>query len=539
MKNRSIRFNRSKQKQNKRLEEQYEQKLEEKVGKQEIYPDLEENINFIQTLLGNSGDLVTRQFMIQYDPDVQAAIIYLDELVAKEINHNYVLRPLMKFSEIPHKKGRDIWDMAYQSLVQAGETKVEEEMKKAIDAILCGDTVLFIDGYAKTMIIGTRGWQTRGISEPRAESVVRGPREGMSETLLFSLGMIRRRLKDPDLRVKMHTIGKRTKTIVSLLYVDGIVEPKIVEEVENRLKRIQIDGILETGYIEEFIQDQTWSPFPQLQNTERPDAVVAHLLEGKVAILVDGTPHALIAPAVFTQFYYSPEDYYERFHIATFLRFVRIISFFVALALPALYIAFVSFHPEMIPSKLQLAMAAGRATVPFPSIIEALMMEMSVEVLREASIRLPGPVGPTIGIVGALVIGDAAVRAGLVSPAMVIVVGLTTISSYANPNYNAAISVRLIRFPLMILAAIFGLYGIMLGLMLLLIHLVQLRSFGVPYMAPYAPLNRSDFKDTLIRVPWKWMNKRPSFFHPEDERRQAKKDGESESKPNEEGQSSS
>jgi spore germination protein KA len=520
---RTFRFRSSKEKKKRELERQFTQKIEEKVGDRLISLEVAENVEYIKNLLGDSGDLVTREFCILQDPEKKAAVIFFDELVDKQITQNYVLRPLMRWKEIAlDDEECDLWEIAFRHLVEAGEVKEETEMSKAVESLLSGDSILFIQGHAKVMIIGTRGWSGRGVGEPRAEAVVRGPREGLNETLLFSLGMIRRRLKDPDLRVKMYTMGKRTKTLVSLLYVEGIVRPEIVEEVENRLRRIDIDGVLETNYIEEFIRDQTWTPFPLIQNTERPDVVVAHLLEGKVAILVDGTPHALIAPAVFTQFYYSPEDYYQSFEIASFLRFIRFISFFIALSLPSLYIAFVSFHPEMIPSKLQLAMAAGRATVPFASIIEALVMEFAVEILREASIRLPGPIGPTIGIVGALVIGDAAVSAGLVSPAMVIVVGLTTISSYANPSYSGAISVRLIRFPLMILAAMFGLYGIMLGLMFLLLHLVQLRSFGVPYLAPYAPLNPSDLKDTMIRVPWPWMNRRPSFFHPGDIRRQPK-----------------
>lgn len=519
----SFRFRGAKEKKKKALEQQFAKKIEDKVGDRLISREIAENVEYIKKLFGESGDLVTREFYILQDPEKKATVIYFDELSEKQVTQNFVIRPLMGWNRVDFdKEESDLWEMSFHTLVQAGEVKVETEMSKAVECLLSGDTILFIQGYAKVMIIGSRGWSGRGVGEPRAEAVVRGPREGLNETLLFSLGMIRRRLKDPDLRVKMYTMGKRTKTLVSLLYVEGIVRPEIVEEVENRLRRIDIDGVLETNYIEEFIRDQTWTPFPLLQNTERPDVVVAHLLEGKVAILVDGTPHALIAPAVFTQFYYSPEDYYQAFEIASFLRLIRVISFFIALSLPSLYIAFVSFHPEMIPSKLQLAMAAGRATVPFASIIEALLMELSVEILREASIRLPGPIGPTIGIVGALVIGDAAVTAGLVSPAMVIVVGLTTISSYANPSYSGAISVRLIRFPLMILAAIFGLYGIMLGFMFLLLHLVQLRSFGVPYLAPYAPLNPSDLKDTLIRVPWPWMNRRPSFFYPKDERRQPK-----------------
>jgi len=356
----------------------------------------------------------------------------------------------------------------------------------------------------------------RSVEEPKTAAVVRGPREGFSETLRVNTALIRRRLRDPDLRMKNYKVGRRTRTDLVLCYIEGVADPRVVEKVERRIQSIELDGVLESGYIEEMIQDDFWTPFPLIQNTERPDSVVSHLLEGKVAILVDGTPHALIAPAVFTQFYYSPEDYYERYMIATFLRFLRLLSLIFALLGPAFYIAFVSFHTEMLPSSLAIAMAAGRATVPFPSIVEALLMEISVEILREASVRLPGPIGPTIGIVGALVIGEASVTAGLVSPLMVIVVGLTTISSYANPSYNAAISLRLLRFPIMIVAAGFGLYGIVLSLMLLLHHLVKLESFGVPYMAPMAPLRWQDVKDLLIRVPWTMMKKRPSIYRPQD-----------------------
>lgn len=498
-----------------KLEQHTEQKVKERVGDTAVFDDAEKNAQYIAQLLGDSADVISRLFTIQYAPDRKAAVLYIDGLVNLAIVDQFILHPLMVEGERLKVK-TDLWQMVNESLVQTGEIKKSSKMEEIVDALLSGDTILFVDGSDIGLIMGTRGWEKRSVAEPRAESVVRGSREGLTETIRINTSMIRRRLKDPDLRLKNYVVGKRTKTNVSLFYIEGVADSRIVQEVEKRIQAIQIDGVLESGYIEEMIQDEVWTPFPQLQNTERPDSVVGHLLEGKVAILVDGTPHVLIAPAVFSQFYYSPEDYYERYLIASFLRFIRLLSLFIALLLPALYIAFVSFHPEMIPSKLAIAMAAGRATVPFPSIVEALIMEISVEVLREASIRLPGPIGPTIGIVGALVIGDAAVTAGLVSPAMVIVVGLTTISSYANPSYNAAISIRLIRFPLMIAASILGLYGIMLALMLLLSHMVGLRSFGVPYMAPFSPINWSDLKDTLVRVPWQWMKHRPKILKPGD-----------------------
>ena len=515
MRKRSMRREKRKQK----MLEKYSQEKIDQLDDLPVYKDVEENVRYVAETLGKPVDLVIRQFTMQYIPDTKAAVIFFDELVDKEQIHNFILRPLMLQGERIKVK-TDVWHTAVESLVQVGETKEINNLKKMIDAVLAGDTVLFIDGYTKGLVIGTRGWEMRSITEPSAESVVRGSREGLSETITVSLGMIRRRLKDPHLRVDLFEIGKRTKTNVAMLYIKGIADPKIVKEFKKRLDRINIDGVLESGYIEELIMDQVWSPFPQIQNTERSDVVVGHLLEGNVALVVDGTPHVLIAPAVFTQFYHSAEDYFERYMISSALRLIRLISLVIALLLPSIYIALISYHPEMIPNTLAIAMAAGRSVVPFIPILEALIMEFSVEILREASIRLPGPIGPTIGIVGALVIGDAAVTAGLVSPAMVIVVGLTTISSYANPNYNAAISLRILRFPFMIAAATFGLYGIMILLFLLLIHLSQLKSFGVPYMGPFGPLNLKDIKDSFIRVPWKWMIQRPTIYRPQDKIRQ-------------------
>ncbi|SMP10243.1 spore germination protein [Laceyella tengchongensis] len=516
-------WRRKEQRKQKKLDEHYEKQLNAALGDEPIKPTAKENADFINKVLGDCSDLVTRSFTME--GEVGCAVLFIDELVNKEVVHNFLLRPLIN-SEKARQSADELWTMITQNIVEVGETKEADDLKTAVDAILSADTVLFIDGLQKALIVGTKGWATRGVSEPRAEAVVRGPREGLSETMCFSLAMIRHRLRDPNFRVKYHTIGKRTKTTVGLLYIEGLSDPKIVKKVTDRLKEIEIDGVLESGYIEEMIQDQIWTMFPLVQNTERPDTVVAHLLEGKVAILVEGTPHALIAPAVFTQFYYSPEDYYEKWYHSTFLRFIRLISMIIALLLPALYIAFVSFHPEMLPANLAIAMAAGRATVPFTATLEALLMEISVEILREASIRLPGPIGPTIGIVGALVIGNAAVTAGLVSPAIVIVVGLTTISSYANPSYNAAIAVRLLRFGFIILAAMFGLFGVMMGLMIMVLHLVQLRSLGIPYMAPFSPLNLRDLRDSLVRVPWRWMNRRPAVYRSQDPTRQGKGDAE-------------
>jgi spore germination protein len=281
-----------------------------------------------------------------------------------------------------------------------------------------------------------------------------------------------------------------------------------------------VDQILETGQIEQFIEDNIFSPFPQAQATERPDKIIAALTEGRIAILVDGTPFALIVPAVLLQFFQSPEDYYERWMISSLVRFFRFMGSFVAAMGPAIYIALVSYHPGLIPTSLVLSIAASREGVPFPAFIEALLMEVTIELLRESGARLPKSIGQTIGIVGGIVIGDAAVRAGIASPILVIVVAITAIASFIIPSYNAAISFRLIRFPMMLLAALLGMYGVMLGFIIINVHLVTLRSFGTVYLAPLTPLEARDWKDVIFRLPNKYLRRRPAFLLPIDMYRQ-------------------
>ncbi|MGD8190135.1 spore germination protein [Brevibacillus ginsengisoli] len=480
----------------------------DKVPTSPLSPSVDANIADIHRYMGSSDDLIVRHFIIgPVDTGVHAALVFLDTMVDKMTINQFIIEYLAS----PYN---DRFDPAMHNL------KKSNDLRHVITDLLSGDAVLFIEGQVEATLCGTIKYAKRSIEEPSTESVVRGPRDGFNESIVDNVSLIRKRLKDPSLRVRLFSIGERTNTALNVVYIEGVAPLHIVQEIIQRIQSIQIDGVLESGYIEQMIQDYAWSPFPQLQTTERPDKVVANLLEGKVAIIVDGTPFVLVAPAIFNQFYQSPEDYYERFLISTFVRIIRLISMAIALLMPSFYIAFSSFHPEMIPSRLVIAMAAGRATVPFPSIIEAFIMEIAIEILREASIRLPGPIGPTIGIVGALVVGQAAVQAGLVSPIMVIIVALTTIGSFASPSYSAAISVRMLRFPMMILAGMFGLYGIMSFLILIAIHLSALTSFGVPYMSPLSPVDLSSMRDYVFRAPFKWMKVRPRMFNSPDPSRQ-------------------
>lgn len=342
--------------------------------------------------------------------------------------------------------------------------------------------------------------------------MVRGPKDGFTENIEVNTSLIRRRIKSPELRLELFTIGTQTKTKILISYLEGVAKEEIINEVRKRLGRIKIDGVLESGYIEELIEDNPLSPFPQLEHTERPDKVAGAILEGRVAILVDTSPHVLIAPTIFFQFIQSPEDYYERYLIATLTRFIRILAYLISVTLPALYIAFTSYHQEMIPTTLALSIAASREGVPFPSIGEAFIMEGTFEILREAGLRLPKQAGQAVSIVGGIVIGQAAVQAGIVSQAMVIVVALTGISSFAIPAFNAAAAGRLMRFPLMLMASVFGLPGILAGLSIIIIHLNSLRSFGVGYMEPLVSSDKNKFRRLVMRYPWWAMNNLPNYI---------------------------
>ncbi|UVI33098.1 spore germination protein [Paenibacillus spongiae] len=477
-----------------------------------IDPSINENKRMLEDIFRDSSDAVIREFTMENGPE--ALICYVDGIVLSTAVDE-VLKSLM----VLQGNEFDIAEIAKKTLPVV-QTSSAEHYGDLLTAVLSGDTVLFVEGSTIALVLGLRGTEGRTVSEPETETVVRGPREGFNEHLRTNTSLIRTKIKSPRLKMKSFVVGTETMTDVVVSYMDGIANPKVVQEVEDRIKRICIDGVLESGYIEELIQDSNYSPFPQIQNTERPDTVAAALLEGRVAILVNGTPFVLLAPFGFWQWLQASEDYYERFLVGTLLRVLRFQFLFIALLTPALYIAASTYHPEMIPTSLLLSIAASREAIPFPAVVEALIMEVAFEALREAGVRLPRTVGQAVSILGALVVGNAAVQAGIVSAAMVIVVSLTGIASFTLPRYNAAISVRMLRFPLMLLASLFGLLGIVVGIMAIIGHMAKLRSFGVPYLAPVAPVSFSDWKDIFIRAPWHKMNRRPAYMNALDQQRQ-------------------
>jgi spore germination protein len=485
--------------------------------------DFTANINYLKERIGVSNDVVFREFVFPLPEPVQAVLIFVDGLITKDTINEYILLSLTTFEAKEAdwaKDRRNLAEKVKDHVLAINEVSLESNLTLMITAILSGETALLLEGEDRALICNTRGWEHRGIEEPSTEAAVRGPRVGFNEILRSNTAQVRRWIRDPDLRVKTMKIGLRSQTDVALVYLETVANPELVAAVEERLKKIEIDGVVESAYLQEYIEDRPYSLFPTLQTTERVDRVVGAVLEGKVAVLVDNTPFALIMPITFWQLYYSAEDYYHRWPLTFLIRVIRFIAFFFSLYLPAIFIALAVHNTELIPFNLAIKIAGTREGTPFPIFLETLFMELAIEILREASVRLPGPFGQTIGIVGGFILGDTAVRAGLISPIMTIIVALTAISSFTAPSFGVAITMRILRFPLMLVAEIGGLYGLSLATIFLLINMTGLRSFGVPFLSPVVPLNLSDLKDSFFVAPRWAMIKRPLVNEPLDLRRE-------------------
>ncbi|WP_034681337.1 spore germination protein [Caldalkalibacillus mannanilyticus] len=461
---------------------------------------LNETTSTIKSIVGESDDVIQREIMIAQNRP--ASLFYIKGLSKQELINKDILKPLLETQQkMDHLREQEFLQTLLQEVITNSQLSVHDSFDDAITYLMSGDSLLVIEGIQKLIILNTRGFDERSVQEPQSEVVIRGPRDGFIENLQTNIVLIRRRLSNPDLIIQMGRLGEQGRSPFALAYIKGIANEDLIEEVRYRLACVETDDILETGVIEQLIEDNVLSPFPQLLHTERPDKAVGALLNGQIIILVEGTPFVLIAPITFHQLFKSSEDYYERWYIGTLIRILRYFAAFISLFLPAIYIAMVSYHQGMIPTPLALSTAGAREGVPFPAFVEAILMEITIELLREAGVRLPRPVGQTIGIVGGLVIGDAAVRAGFVSPIMVIVVALTAVSSFAIPAYSVSITFRFLRFMIMVAAAIFGLYGIILVFILLNVHLVGLRSFGSYYTSPFAPYHFIDWLDSVFRAP--------------------------------------
>ena len=480
--------------------------------KQSLSSTLAENLTTIQTIFANCTDLIYRELKIGQE-QVPVLLLYLNGITDEQTINQDILKSLlnMRGSNLEARCSNNIQKIKNVFLEIGNITEISTS-GEVVDDVLTGNVVLLLEGTAQALKIATKGFVGRVISESVTEGVVRGPREGFTESLRTNTSLLRRKIKTPNLKLEKFVLGRVTKTEVNIAYLEGTANPKVVDEVKKRISLIDVDSILESAYIEEMNEDAPFSIFPQIDHSERPDKIAAGILQGQVAIFTDGTPFVLIVPTMMFQFLQSSEDYYDRSVYATSVRVVRFFFLNLALLLPALYIAVSTYHRGLLPTPLLISLTAARVGVPFPTIVEVIFMEVTFEALREAGIRLPKPVGQAVSIVGGLVIGEAVVQASMVSPTTVIVVALTGIASFGIPSYSFALAIRILRFVMILLASTLGLFGMLLGLLVMQAHLVSLRSFGIPYFAPIAPFNFKDTKDFVMRLPWWAMGERPRLI---------------------------
>lgn len=481
----------------------YNQKMRSSQQSQQqaklVSTDLTTNISEVKNIFSETPDLTIRQLQIKQSK-TKAAIVYLSGIIDHKTLFTHVINPLLFESNQNEEVDFE---------VSLGHIQSVTEWSEIEKSILKGECILFIDQQQKAYIFDTPNFPKRSIEESPIESSITGAHVGFTETATDNIALIRNQIHNSQLKIKEIIIGKRGKTLISILYLKDVVNPELLNELTTRIENIDVDSITNAGELAEYIEDNPYSPFPQLLLTERPDFVAQEILLGRFGVIVAGSPSVIVCPVTFDLFFKTTDDYSQRWMVASFIRFIRYVAFFFAIFLPAFYIAVISFHFEIIPIELLFSIGMSRDRIPFPPFIEAFIMEITLEMLREAGVRLPSKIGQTVGIVGGIVIGQAAVEAGIVSNIMVIVVALTAIASFIIPNYDMGSAIRIVRFPMMILASLYGFVGLIVGLMILLAHFISLESLKVPYGMSISPFRVSDWKDIIIRLPHWNLKSRP------------------------------
>ena len=453
---------------------------------------IEENKKFVLDSFQNSSDLIHYEF--EAGDNTKILIFYIEGFIDRNLLDRDIVKPL-----IHNKENKDIKKIiSISSLSESGE--IDEVISKITD----GNVAIFFNGKTIAYLANLKNWEKRSIEEPQAEAVVRGPKEGFVEDISSNRNLLRKKIKSNNLVFEDYTVGKQTNTTISIAYINGIVNEDVLNEVRKRINSIDTDAILESGYIEQYIEDNKASMLPTIGNTQKPDVAAGKILEGRVAIFCDGSPHVLTVPKLFLENIQTGEDYYIRPHFASFLRTIRMFSLFLAIVLPGFYVALQTFHQEMIPTVLLVSMAEAREGVPFPAAIEAFLMIIMLELIKESGVRLPRAVGSAVSIVGALVLGQAAVQAGIVSAPMVIVIAVTAIAEFTVPPLTELLI--LYRLIILFLGAFAGLYGVTCGLVALIVQGLSLNSFGVSYGYPISPIDKTGLKDFVIRFPlWSFI----------------------------------
>ncbi|ERI94537.1 putative spore germination protein KA [Clostridiales bacterium oral taxon 876 str. F0540] len=469
--------------------------------------DIEKNKRYITTIFQKCADIMYRELNIASNPNYKTVCIYIANMIPTELMEDVVLKKLTQ----PVQNSEVFKDIkAYcMSIFGIAEDDILDDMNKIVDAIVEGELVLFINGINKAFTVDMKKPPSRAVDIPPTESVLRGPREGFTESHGTNICLVRKKIKSPNLKTEGFKIGKETKTNITMMYMSNIANEKIVSELRDRLNKIKVDSVLGASYIEEYIEDSPFSLFPTIFRTEKPDVAAGKILEGRIIIFVDTIPVALSVPSIFGEYFMSPDDYYLRFYVATLNRWVRMLAFALSLALPGAFVSLITYHQELLPTSLIISVIRSRANIPFPPMFEALFMLTTYLVLQEADVRMPKTMGQSVSIVGGLVLGQAAINAGIVSAHMIIVVAFSAVASLAVPTVEFQLPLSYARVALLILGGFGGMVGLTCGLIAIIMHLLSLRSFGVPFLAPVGPLKPNELKDIFIRAPLWSLKKLP------------------------------
>ena len=494
------------------------------TGKTEISRNVHKNEAYIRKRCENCADIMIRPMRLGDERKTDCLMVYIEVAVSNMmLDDSAIGKMINHFWEVPPEQ---ISQFMKNNSLGVADVKKLADMEAVFDALLAGNAVFFADGYEKAMKISSKGYPNMGVSEAESEKVLRGSREGFCDSVKINSALIRKRIRDTRLKVEEKTAGIRSNTVVQILYVDDLIHEELAEKVSARLDEYTIDGVLDSGMLEQLMDDNWLSPFPQFQTTERPDRAALELLNGKMVILCDNSPDALILPGSFSGFMESSEDWYHHFEMASFLRILRYLALLASVLLPGLYLAVIRFHTQVLPANLILSFAEAREGVPFSSVAELIFLELAFELIREAGVRVPGTMGNAIGIVGGLIIGQAAVSANLVSPIVVMIVAITALGSMSLPNEEFASAFRLLKYMFLLLGGYLGIFGLVAGIYLTLSHLSGLLSFGMPYLIPFVkkePVRESG--DGILRIPFHKRWQRPVYARKE-QRRRLRKTGE-------------
>ena len=471
---------------------------------------LDNNISLFKNIFKNDDTLIIREFENKQLKAAQCCIIYIDGMVNTEIVNENIIQPVLRSDLSEDIESDNLLEELKKKVIVSNNVTSETEINKIVSSVIYGDTLFLLEGYDKALIISSKGWQSRSISEPESTKVVRGPREGFTESIMVNLSLVRRKIKNSDLKFKFKEIGERTHTKTCICYIEGLALEGILSELEQRLDKIEIDGIIDSGYIQELIKDAPYSPFETVGSSERPDIIAAKLLEGRIALFVDGSPFVLTVPYLIVENFQANEDYYNNYIFSSINRLLRGFTAVVSIAIPALFLAVVTYHQEMLPTPLLLSVSAARQGVPFPTSVSLFLMLFIFDVLREAGTRMPAPIGQAVNIVGTLVLGQAAVEARLVSAPVLIVTAVTGIMTLINMNFISATII--FRNILLLGASFLGVYGAIMCFIIMYLHLMSIRSFGVPYMMNVTRAKNHDGQDAWIRAPWWSMTLRPKII---------------------------